>query len=84
MLHFVTCLAREFACNELHPPPPNTHTFIQASVIPVHVLIHSISILDAYYVKVTVIAIRDKVGTRPELHPAPPLKGLHSTRETEK
>lgn len=75
MLHFVTCLARGFACNELHPPPPNTHTFIQASVFPVRVLIHSISIVDAYYVRVTVTAIRDKVGTRPEHHPAPTLKG---------
>lgn len=28
MLHFLTCLAREFACNELHPPL-SSHTLIQ-------------------------------------------------------
>lgn len=82
MLHFVTCLAREFACNELRSPPPTTHThrFILASVIPIHFLIHSVSILDAYYVRVTVLAIGNKVGTRPEHHQAPTLKSLHSNR----
>lgn len=83
MLHFLTCLAREFACNELHPPL-SSHTLIQNFVFPVHFLIHSVSILYAYSVSDSVLGIRNKIGNRPEHHHILTLKGLLFNRETSK
>lgn len=79
MLHFLTCLAREFAYNELHPPL-SSHTLIPTSVFPIHFLIHSVSILYAY----SVLGTRNKIGNKPEHHHTLTLKGLLPNREAGK
>lgn len=80
-LHFLTCLAREFACKELRAPF-SSHTLIQTSVFPIHLLIHSVSVLVAYSVPDSVLGTRNKIGNRPEHHQTLTLKGLLSNRET--